>query len=142
MKVKEVMHKGVDWRAPDTPLIEIAQLMRDEDIGAVPIGENDRLVGMVTDRDIVCRAVAEEADLAMATARDVMTKGIIYCREDEDIEDVIHLMEDRQVRRLPVISKEKRLIGILTMGDLSHAVSHELAGELTRSVAGHHAPAA
>ncbi len=60
MKVKEAMHKGVDWVAPDTPLVDLANLMRQHDIGAIPIGENDRLIGMVTDRDIVCKGVAKE----------------------------------------------------------------------------------
>lgn len=138
MKVKEAMHLGVEWREPDTPICEIAKVMKDSDVGAVPIGENDKLIGIVTDRDIACRAVADGLDLSQTTARDVMTKGIIYCTEDEDIEDAIHLMENKQVRRLPVISKDKRMIGILSLGDLSHAVSHELSGELIEAVADHH----
>ena len=77
MKVKDAMHKGVDWVSPDTPLTELAKLMREHDIGAIPIGENDRLIGMVTDRDIVCKGLAEDSfDARRATARDVMTPGI------------------------------------------------------------------
>ena len=73
MKVKEAMHKGVEWVGPDTPVIELAKLMRKHDVGAIPIGENDQLVGMVTDRDIVCKGLAEESfDPGSATARDVM----------------------------------------------------------------------
>src|SRR5580704_4017354 len=80
MKVKEAMHKGVDWVSPDTPVIELAKLMREHDIGAIPIGENDRLVGMVTDRDIVCKGLAQDNfDARRATAREVMTPGIHCC---------------------------------------------------------------
>ncbi|HZD25404.1 MAG TPA: CBS domain-containing protein, partial [Alphaproteobacteria bacterium] len=81
MKVEQAMHRGVDWCEPGTSLTEIARIMRDDDVGAVPIGENDRLVGMVTDRDIVCRALADGKDLTSLAARDVMTEGIVYCRE-------------------------------------------------------------
>ena len=85
MKVKDVMHKGVDWVSPDTPVTELAKLMREHDIGAIPIGENDRLIGMVTDRDIVCKGLAEDSfDASNATARDVMTPGIHCCRDDDD----------------------------------------------------------
>jgi CBS domain-containing protein len=84
MKVKDVMHKGIDWVSPDTPVTEIAKLMREHDIGAIPIGENDRLIGMVTDRDIVCKGLAEDSfDASRATARDVMTPGIHCCRDDD-----------------------------------------------------------
>src|ERR1043166_2185864 len=77
MKVKEAMHKGVDWVGPDTPITELAKLMRDHDIGALPIGENDKLIGMVTDRDIICKGLANgKLDCRRATARDVMTSGI------------------------------------------------------------------
>ena len=86
MKVKEVMHKGVDWVVPDTPVTDIAKLMCQHDIGAIPIAENDRLIGMVTDRDIVCKGLAEDGfDASLATARDVMTPGIHCCREDDEL---------------------------------------------------------
>ena len=85
MKVKDAMHKGVDWGGPDTPVTELAKLMRDHDVGAIPIGENDRLVGMVTDRDIVCKGLAQDNfDAPSATARDVMTAEIHCCRDDDD----------------------------------------------------------
>jgi CBS domain-containing protein len=138
MKVKEAMHEGVEWRAPDTPIADIAKVMKDSDVGAVPIGENDRLVGMVTDRDIACRAVAETLDLSKTTAGDVMTRNVIYCMENEEVQDAIRIMENKQVRRLPVINDEKRMVGMLSLGDLSHAVSHDLSGELAAAVANHH----
>src|SRR5262245_57183694 len=83
MKVKEAMHRGVDWVGPDAPLCEIAKLMRSQDIGAIPIGEDDKLIGMVTDRDIVCKGLANDGmDPRRAKARDVMTRGIHCCREN------------------------------------------------------------
>lgn len=138
MKVRQAMHAGVDWCAPDTPLSEIARIMRDDDIGAVPIGEKDRLIGMVTDRDIVCRGFANGRDPASLTARDVMTEGIVYCMEEAEIEDAIHLMENKQIRRMPVINDKKRMTGMLSLGDLSHAAGRELTGELAESVSAHH----
>ena len=139
MKVKEVMHRGVQWVEPGTPVTEIARKMRDEDIGAVPVGENDRLVGMVTDRDIVCRGLAGEKICTELTARDVMTKPIIYARADEDVEDALHIMEKNQVRRLPVIDENKRLAGMLTIGDITEKAGRDLTAEVMRSVAAHHA---
>jgi CBS domain-containing protein len=110
MKVKEAMHRGVDWVSPDTPLTELAKLMCEHDIGAIPIGENDRLIGMVTDRDIVCKGLAQDGfDIRRANARDVMTPGIHCCREDDDLVKAVRHMEMLKVRRLPVINKGKRL---------------------------------
>lgn len=138
MKVREAMHEGVEWRSPDTPLNEISALMRDEDIGAVPIGQNDRLVGMLTDRDIACRAFKNGKDAAALTAGDVMSKGIVYCTANEEVDDAIRLMESKQIRRLPVLNDKKRMIGMLSLGDVTHSVPRELAGELARSVSDHH----
>jgi CBS domain-containing protein len=139
MKVKEAMHKGVEWVSPDTPISELAKLMRDRDIGAIPIGENDRLIGMVTDRDIVCKGLAADgADASRMTARDVMTPGIHCCREDDDIAKAVRHMEALHIRRLPVINKGKRMIGMLSLGDISHMAPGELVVEYTRSVSAHH----
>jgi CBS domain-containing protein len=139
MKVKDAMHKGVDWVSPDTPLSAIAKLMREHDIGAIPIGENDKLIGMVTDRDIVCKGVASDSlDIGRATARDVMTEGIHCCREDDDLAKAIRHMEELKVRRLPVINKSRRMVGILSLGDVSHAAPGNLLSECVKSVAGHH----
>ena len=139
MKVKEAMHNGVEWAAPQTPIPEIARRMRDLDIGAIPVGEDDRLIGMVTDRDIACRAVANGADLGTLTARDVMSKGIFYCRDSEELEDALRIMEQKQVRRLPVINDQKRMVGILSLGDIADATPHELSGEVVAAVSAHHA---
>jgi CBS domain-containing protein len=138
MKVKEAMHMGVEWCAPDTPVSEIATLMRDKDVGAVPIGENDRLIGMVTDRDIVCRSCADGRAPDQVEAREVMTSGIIYCLEDQEISDALHLMEDKKIRRLPVLNAKKRMVGMLTLGDVAHSTPQTLVGELCQAVAAHH----
>jgi CBS domain-containing protein len=138
MKVKEAMHKGVEWVDPSTPLRKLAQLMSEHDIGSIPIGENDRLIGIVTDRDIVIRGLANGRDLAKLTARDVMTKGVIFCRDDEEIDDATRTMELKQVRRLPVINKEKRMVGILALGDISNACEQEQSGEVLQAVSAHH----
>jgi CBS domain-containing protein len=139
MKVKEAMHKGVDWVGSDTPVTDLAKLMRQHDIGAIPIGENDRLIGMVTDRDIVCKGLAENSfDARRATARDVMTPGIHCCGEDDDLAKAVRHMEELKVRRLPVINKNKRMVGILSLGDVSRSAPSDLLSEIVKSVSAHH----
>jgi len=139
MKVKDAMHKGVEWVAPDTPVTEIAKLMLKHDIGSIPIGENDRLIGMVTDRDIVCKGLAQDGfDAQRATARDVMSDGIHCCREDDDLAKAVRHLETLHVRRLPVINKSKRMVGILSLGDLSQRAPGDLLAECVKSVADHH----
>ncbi|GBF26988.1 hypoxic response protein 1 [bacterium MnTg02] len=139
MKVKDVMHEGVEWVEPNTSISNLAVMMKKEDIGAVPIGENDKLIGMVTDRDITVRAVANGDDMSKLTARDVMTSGIIYCRDNEELADALRIMENKRVRRLPVINEDKRMVGILSIGDIADAASHELSGEVIAAVSAHHA---
>ena len=139
MKVKEAMHKGVNWVSPDTPVTELAKLMREHDIGAIPIGENDRLIGMVTDRDIVCKGLAQDNfDDRRATAREVMTPGIHCCRDDDDLAKAVRHMEALKVRRLAVINKSKRMVGILSLGDVSNSAPGDLLSECVRNVSAHH----
>ncbi|SDR29844.1 CBS domain-containing protein [Rhizobiales bacterium GAS113] len=139
MKVKGAMHKGVEWVGPDTPVTELAKLMCKHDVGAIPIGENDRLIGMVTDRDIVCKGLAENKfDARRATAREVMTPGIHCCREDDDLAKAARHMEGLKVRRLPVMNKSKRMVGILSLGDLSRSAPVDLLSEWVKSVSAHH----
>jgi CBS domain-containing protein len=133
MKVKDAMHEGVHWVSPDTPVTELAILMREHNIGAIPIGENDRLIGMVTDRDIVCKGLAQDNfDAHRATARDMMTPGIHCCRDDDDLAKAD--MEKLKVRRLPVINKSKRMVGILSLGDISHSAPGHILAEWAKSV--------
>ena len=120
MKVREAMTSDVRLTDPGQTIREAAQLMADQDIGALPVGENDRLVGMVTDRDIAVRAVAQ--GLGPDTKiRDVMSQEVMYCFDDEDLDDAAHNMGDIKVRRLPVVNREKRLVGIVALGDVARA---------------------
>lgn len=130
MKIKDAMHNGVSWVEPNTPIPQIAKIMRENNIGAVPVGENDRLVGMVTDRDICCRGIRDNGDVKRLTARDVMTKPIVYCWEDDDISEAIRMMESRKVRRLPVINGNKRMVGILSLGDVWQKATGDLTAEV------------
>lgn len=136
--VKSAMHNGAEWVGPKTSVTEVAKRMRELDVGSIPVGENDRLIGMVTDRDIICRGVANGGDLSRLTARDVMTKGIVYCRDRDSIDEALGIMESKQVRRLPVIDDNKRMVGILSFGDISHAAPARQAGELVAACSAHH----
>ena len=101
--------------------------------------KNDRLIGMVTDRDIVCKGLAQDSfDAGRATALDVMTPGIHCCRDDDDLGKAVRHMEQLQVRRLPVINKSKRMVGILSLGDLSRSASGDLLSEWVKSISAHH----
>lgn len=140
MKVKDAMHQGAEWVSPDTSLTEVARKMKELDVGSIPVGENDRLVGMVTDRDIACRAVANGRDCNEVTAGEVMTDGIIFCRDTEELDDATRIMEQKQIRRLPVINEQKRLVGMLSLGDVSQAAPHALTGEVAAAVSAPNGP--
>jgi CBS domain-containing protein len=118
MKVSECMSTDVKICSPEDTIQECARTMREIDAGAIPVGENDRLVGMITDRDIAVRAVADGRG-PETKVRDTMSKEIRFCFDDEDIEEVAEHMADLKVRRLPVLNRDKRLIGIVSLGDLS-----------------------
>lgn len=129
MKVKDCMTREVRTLAPDSPIQEAARLMAECDVGAIPIGDNDRLVGMITDRDIAIRAVGLGKD-AETPIQEVMTREIKYCFEDEDLQHVAQNMGDIQVRRLPVLNRDKRLVGIVALGDIASGVrAKKLVGD-------------
>lgn len=138
MKVKDAMHAGVSWIDPGAPLSDIAEQMRKDDIGSLPVGEDDRLVGMVTDRDLVLRGLGGKDDPLHLTARDVMSKPIIYCTANEDLEDAVRITERKQIRRLPVIDENHRMIGMLSLGDIAAKASASVAAETMRAVSAHH----
>jgi len=119
MKIREIMTRDVRVGSPDDNLQQAAQMMEKEDFGALPIGENDRLVGMLSDRDITIRAVARGLSPDRCKVRDVMTSDIKYVYEDESVDDVVRNMSELQVRRLPVLNRDKRLVGIVSLGDLA-----------------------
>jgi CBS domain-containing protein len=138
MQVKDAMHKTAEWAEATTSVQLVAAKMRDLDIGAIPIGEKDRLVGMVTDRDIAMRAVAAGKDATKLTARDVMSNGVVYCRDTEDVADAVRIMEQKQIRRLPVLNDQKRLVGVLSLGDIAHHAPRQIAGEALSAVSAQH----
>ena len=128
MKVKDAMTRNVRIANPDQTIRDAAKIMSEIDSGVLPVGENDRLVGMITDRDIAVRAVAEGRGPDTAV-REVMTPDVRYCFEDEDTDHVARNMADQQVRRLPVVNRDKRLVGILSLGDLAVSEGPRPAGE-------------
>jgi len=135
MQVSEVMTRGAECVSPDTTLQAAARKMKALDVGPLPICDNDRLTGMLTDRDIVIRAVADGLDPRTAQVRDTMTPGITYCFEDQDVTEAAQLMKDHQIRRLPVLNRDKRLVGIVSLGDLAVGTGNErLAGETLEQV--------
>lgn len=135
MRVSEIMTKDVQCMESSATVREIASKMKELDTGAIPICQNDRLVGMVTDRDIVLKTLADGADPGSAKASDIMTGPIVYCLEDQDVEDAARIMEEMQIRRLPVLSDEKRLVGILSLGDVAtRGTSEALSGEVLKKV--------
>src|SRR5947209_20322388 len=113
MRVSEVMTRQVECTRPDASLQEAAAKMKSLDVGPLPICDNDRLAGMITDRDITVRAVAEALDPKTTKVRHVMTKNILYCFEDQDVDEAARLMQEHQVRRLLVLDRDKRLVGII-----------------------------
>jgi CBS domain-containing protein len=128
------MSKKVTWVGPELTLDQAAKKMLDLDIGCLPVGQNDRLVGMITDRDIACRAVAKGLEPGKTTVDDAMSKGISYCFEDEEVGQAAQLMEKKQIHRLPVLNREKRMVGILSLGNIALRASHELTGEVVEAV--------
>ena len=133
MRVSEAMTRDVRIASPDQSIREAARIMAEIDAGVLPVGENDRLVGMITDRDIAIRAVAEGKG-PDTSVREVMTQDVKYCFEDEDTDDVVRNMADQQVRRLPVVNRDKRLVGILSLGDLAVMEGARPAGEALAGV--------
>jgi len=119
MQLKEVMTTDVQIVSPDATLADAGMTMRDGEFGMLPVGENDRLIGTVTDRDITVRGVAERKDPGRTTVREVMSPDIVYCFEDQSDEDAARLMSEHQIRRLPILNRNKRLVGIVALGDFA-----------------------
>jgi len=135
MRVSDVMTQGVECIGPEATLQEAAARMKSLDIGPLPVCDNDRLVGMVTDRDITVRATAEGDHPTDIRVRDIMTPEIIYCFEDALVENAARLMEQKQVRRLVVLNRDKRMVGIVSLGDLARETGDEqLAGSTLESI--------
>src|SRR5262245_43596796 len=135
MKVREIMTSGVECVGPDATLHDAAAKMKALDVGLLPVCDDDRLIGMVSDRDITVRATAESLPPGLGRVEDVMTRRVIYCFEDQDVTEAAQLMKSQQIRRLPVLSRDKRLVGIVSLGDLAvETGDDQLAGEALEAV--------
>lgn len=134
MIISEVMTRDVRIASPEDSLQSAARIMEEEDFGSLPIGENDRLVGMLTDRDITIRAVARGLSPQDCKVREVMSADVKYVYDDESDQDVAQVMGDLQVRRLPVLNRDKRLVGIVSLGDLA-LTKPKSAGDALQTIA-------
>ena len=133
MRVSEAMTREVRIANPGQSIRDVAKIMADIDAGAVPVGENDRLVGMITDRDIAIRAVAEGKG-PDTPVREVMSTEVKYVYDDEDLEHVAQNMGDNQLRRLPVVNRDKRLVGIVSLGDVAQKEDKRTSGKAIAGV--------
>jgi len=136
MNVSEVMTREVKVVSPDDLLQTAAQIMQENDFGILPVGEDDRLIGMVTDRDITIRAVARGLAPTSCRVRDVMSSEVKFVYDDESVDDAARNMSELQVRRLPVVNRDKRLVGIVSLGDLA-ITEPEPASEALSSISQH-----
>ena len=135
MLIKDVMTRGVEVVRPDETLQQAARKMKSIDVGPLPVCDGERLVGMITDRDIIVRATAEGRDPKTTPVKEAMTPGVVYVFEDQDIEEAALLMRQRQIRRLVVLDKNKRLVGILSLGDLAEdSGDDQLSGDVLEGV--------
>lgn len=134
MQVKDIMTANVHVIAPDANLREAAAMMRDLDVGALPVCENDKVIGFVTDRDITVRGTAAGKAPDECPVRQVMSQGVVYCHQDSSVEEVERLMKDRQVRRLAVLDDHQRLCGILSLGDLALELDADEAGDVLERI--------
>jgi CBS domain-containing protein len=125
MKVREIMTPNVECIGPDTGAIDLAQKMKTLDVGFLAVCEGDRLIGTVTDRDIVIRGIASGSDIKTVTARDVMTPDAFWCSEDDNVKDVAQKMRDKGVRRMLILNEGKRLAGVVSIGDISQVEEKE-----------------
>jgi CBS domain-containing protein len=130
MQVREIMHPEVQMAHPGMTIRDAARRMRVDNIGALPVGENDRLIGMVTDRDIVVRAIAEDRLPGDTTVREVMSEGVCYCFDDDDVAQAAQIMARHQVRRLAVVDRSKQLVGVVALADLGRFEAAAAQGAL------------
>ena len=135
MQLREVMTPHIEEITAQANLQEAAQKMKSLDVGSLPVCENDRIVGMLTDRDIAVRAVAEGRDPKQTRVRDAMTSGAIFCYEDDDIREAARIMEEKQIRRLPVFNRQGRAVGMVSLGDIATRIGDDhLSGDVLQQV--------
>jgi CBS domain-containing protein len=136
MKLKDVMTRNVEVIRPDAPIAEAAKRMDELNVGPLPVCDGERLVGMLTDRDITVRATSAGRDPKTTTVREAMTQDVVYCYEDQDVREAAKIMSDKQIRRMPVISRDnRRLVGIVSLGDIAiDARDDKMTGETLEKV--------
>ncbi|MGB8981106.1 MAG: CBS domain-containing protein [Anaerolineales bacterium] len=135
MKLNEIMTREVVILQPDDSLQSAAKKMRDHDIGFLPVCDGETLLGVLSDRDITIRALADGMDVNIMLGRDLMTAPAIYCFEDQDVSEAARIMEENQIRRLVVVSRDdKRLVGVISLGDLARNGTAQLSGKVLRKV--------
>jgi CBS domain-containing protein len=123
-QIKDMMSRDVQVISPDATIAEAARCMRDGDFGMMPVGENDKMIGAISDRDIAVRGIAAGLD-SNAKVRDVMSDGICWAFDDEPVERAAEIMAEKQIRRLPVVNRDKRLVGILALADIANEKSEK-----------------
>lgn len=134
MKIQEIMTRNVEIIAPSDNVQEAAKKMESLNVGSLPVCDSRRLVGVITDRDIAIRAVAKGQNPGQAKVSDTMTPNLIYCYEDQEVEEAAKLMERHQIRRLPILNRDKSLVGIVALGDLAVDGSRHVSGEVLEGV--------
>ena len=141
MRVAEIMTQDPEVVTSDFVLKDAALKMRELDVGMLPIRSDDRLVGMLTDRDITIRATAEGRDPTKTQVQEVMTQEVLYCFEDQDVSEAAKVMQEKQIRRLPILNREKRLVGIVSLGDVAvHLTEKNVVAETIKEVSEPAAP--
>ncbi len=135
MQIKEAMTRNVDLIDPNMTIDRAARLMAEDDVGFLPVGENDRLIGMITDRDIAVRAVARGKDPSRMTVREAMTDHVLYCYEDESIHAAAENMARLQIRRMPVVNRDKRLVGVISLADIARKCDSNQASFALKHIA-------
>lgn len=134
MKVRDIMTRNVETVRPEDSLKTVARIMRDYEIGFVPVCDGDHVLGVVSDRDLTIRALADGVDSSSGIGQDLMTSPVVHCYDDQEINEAAQLMRDYQIRRLIVLDRTKHLVGIVSLGDVAMNGSRVLSGEVLQSV--------
>ena len=134
MQLSEILTRDVETIRPDAPVREAAQRMRSMDVGSLPVCDGQRLLGMVTDRDLALRILADGRDPNATPVKDAMTPDVCYAFEDDDVRRAADLMKERQIRRLPVLNRDKQLVGIVAIGDIATHATDQLSGDTLEKI--------
>jgi CBS domain-containing protein len=134
MQVSEIISRNVETIDPAATVREAAQRMRSMDVGSLPVCDGAHLLGMITDRDITIRAIADGRDPAQTPVRDAMTPNVEYVFEDDDVQRAAQIMQDKQIRRLPVVSRDKKLVGIVALGDIARTGDDRMSGNALQDI--------